>query len=491
MTLLSIGVLLSLAPVAAADSPEVKRSDYLNIVTAYADALLDRGRDTYGGEKSPLIATTLDRKTLKLFEGTELERIRSIPREGWGIRPHDRMLTGANPQHDQNLYQVLYALSEITGDKRYAIEADGTLKWFFENCRSDATGLLPWGEHVGWDFHAESIIDKPAGTAHEYFRPWVLWYRTYRLAPEACEKFALGVWEHQIGNHQTGNFSRHARYDQHGPGTNSEYPRHGGFYIATWAAAYERTRNPIFLTAIETLLDYFDGRRSPKSDAIPAESAARSKGQTVWPPSNLSLAVDLWEGAGKVPQELAKKMRDSASRSDTVFLAIAHDLSPGGPGFVGQAETHTLKPQSYSKGVWKAGYGTGNDTAFANLCLLRHDQVKLQGYRKLIVQTADRYVGRQPDLSVPLHPGTFGNLIFLMVGTYDLTGEQKYLASAEQYAETAIELFLDDSPLPKATSQHDHYEAITMGDTLMMGLLELWAVKNRPRNPPKLIYNDR
>jgi hypothetical protein len=491
MNLLSIGLLLSLAPGAVGDSPKANRPDYLEIVTAYADALLDRGRDTCGEEESPLIATTLDRKTLKLFEGPELERIKNIPQEGWGIRPHDRMPSGANPQHDQNLYQILYALSEITGNRRYAAEADKTLKWFFEHCQSDVTGLLAWGEHIGWDFHTESVIDKPAGTTHEYFRPWVLWDRAYGLAPAACERFALGVWEHQIGDHATGNFSRHAGYDRHGPGRDSEYPRHGGFYIATWAAAYGKTGNPVFLKAIETLLDYFDGRRSPQSDAIPAESAPRSRGQTVWPPSNLSLAVDLWEGAEKVPQALSKKMRHSASRSDAVFLAVAHDLSPGGAGFVGQAEIHTLKPQSYSKGVWKAGYGTGNDTAFANLCLLRYDQVKLEGYRKLIVQTADRYAGREPDLSVPLHPGTFGNLVFLMVKTHDITGEEKYLTSAEEYADTAIGIFLDDSPLPRATSQHEHYEAITMGDTLMMGILELWAVKNRPQDRPKLISNDR
>ena len=491
MTFLSIGVLLGVTSVAAVDSPAEKDRDYLEVVTAYADALLERGRDTYGSQKSPLVATTLDRTTLKLFEGGELERIGNIPREGWGIRPHDRMIGGANPQHDQNLYQVLYALSEITGEDHYAIEADKTLKWFFEHCGSDATGLMPWGEHIGWDFYTESIIDKPAGTTHEYFRPWVLWARSYELAPAACERFALGVWEHQIGDHTSGNFSRHARYDRHGPGTDSEYPRHGGFYIATWTAAYEKTENPVFLTAIETLLDYFDGRRSPKSDAIPAESAPRSKGQTVWPPSNLSLAVDLWEGASKVPSGLAEKMRASASRSDAVFLKIAHDLAPGGNGFVGQTEIHTLTPQSYSKGVWKAGYGTGNDTAFANLCLLRYQQVKLEGYRKLIVQTADRYLGQDPDLSVPLHPGTFGNLIFLMLGVYDLTGEEKYLASATDYANTAVGLFLDDSPLPKATSQHDHYEAVTMGDTLMMGLLKLWVVKNRLENRPRLVYTDR
>ena len=32
--------------------------DYLKVVTAYADALLTHGRDTYGLVRSPLIATT-------------------------------------------------------------------------------------------------------------------------------------------------------------------------------------------------------------------------------------------------------------------------------------------------------------------------------------------------------------------------------------------------------------------------------------------------
>lgn len=41
-----------------------------------------------------------------------------------GIRSGDRTLCGANPMHHQNLYQLLYALTKITGQKRYADEAD-------------------------------------------------------------------------------------------------------------------------------------------------------------------------------------------------------------------------------------------------------------------------------------------------------------------------------------------------------------------------------
>ena len=67
------------------------QADFPAVVRAYADALLEQGRDVYGKEKSPLFATTLDRGSLRLFEGNRLQEIRSIPREGWdepGL--HDR-----------------------------------------------------------------------------------------------------------------------------------------------------------------------------------------------------------------------------------------------------------------------------------------------------------------------------------------------------------------------------------------------------------------
>jgi len=61
--------------------------------------------------------------------------------------------------HDLNLYQVLYALTKITSDTRYAAAADETLAWFFKHCQSPATGLFAWGEHLGWDFNQDGRVD--------------------------------------------------------------------------------------------------------------------------------------------------------------------------------------------------------------------------------------------------------------------------------------------------------------------------------------------
>ncbi|MBN1291302.1 MAG: hypothetical protein JXB48_05625 [Candidatus Latescibacteria bacterium] len=473
-------------------SPQSSAPDYLKVIQDYADTMIEHGRDTYGSEHTPLFAVSLDRKTLRIHDGEALDRILAIERADWGIRSHDRMVQGANPMQDQNLYQVLYALSELTGDQRYANEADKALKWFFEHCQSPTTGLFAWGEHIGWDFNTETIIEKNAGTTHEFARPWMLWDISFRLAPKSCNDFALGLWNHQIADKEQGLYSRHARYDEHGPGIGSEYPRHGGFYIATWAEAYAHTKNPEFLKAIECLVNSYENRRNEKTGGIMAETQSPD---LMWPHSNLSLAVDLWNSAEKVPIELAEKMRACASKTDDVYLKIAHDLSSGGEGFMIHAVTSTLEPgwlrlgkpddtQPHFSDIWATSYGNATDAQIAMLCYLRYRQVPLDGYRTLILDTADRYLTSDPDTTIALYPGALADAIALLLTTYDMTGEKCFLDRADTFGRMAVNIFFDSSPLPRASSKHDHYEAITRGDTLVMDLLLLWLAMDGDRKKP-------
>jgi len=460
--------------------------DYLAVVKAYADAMMEHGRDVYGPTRSPLFAATLDRKTLKLPE--------TPPSAIQGIRPNDRTLTGANPMHDLNLYQVFYALTKVTGDKRYAAAADESLKWFFDHCQSLATGLFAWGEHLGWDFNTEAVL---AGREnHEFYRPWVLWDRSFELSPEACHRFATGLWEHQIADHKEGLFSRHAAYSKHRPDTRSEFPRHGGFYIATWAAAYQHTKDPEMLKAIAVLTDSFERRRNKETGAIPAASKSPDLS---WPPSELSLAVDLWDGAARVPADLAAKQPACASRSDEVFLKLPHDLGPAGKGFVWTASASDHKAGSPGGGskqrsytdTWATGYGEGTDAQVAMLCLLRFQQVKLDGYRRLVLGAADRYLKSEPKESVVLYPGAMGDAIALLLAAHRLTRQNQYIDRADAFAKRSIQVFFSGSPLPRASSKHDHYEAITRADTLAIKLLTLWAARNKPEVDLATVYSDR
>ena len=480
-------------------SSEKKTVDdrYLDIARQYADTMIEHGRDVYGAEQTPLFAVSLDRGFLRIHEGAALEAILAIERSDWGIRSHDRMVQGANPMQDQNLYRVLYALSDITGESVYAQAADDALRYFFTHCQSPVTGLFAWGEHIGWDFSTEAIIDKNAGTTHEFARPWMLWDRSFELAPEPCAGYARGLWDHQIADQDSGYYSRHARYDVHGPGRGSEYPRHGGFYIATWAAAYERTGDQTYLDAIECLVDSYERNRNPDTGALLAETQSPD---LMWPNSNLSLAVDLWDAADKVPDALAEKMRACALKTDDVFLAIKHDLAPGGPGFMIHSVTSTLEPgwlrlgkpddsRRHYSDIWATSYGNATDAQIAVLCYLRNRQVSRDGYRKLILDAAERYMTSDPDTTVVLYPGAPADAIYLMLAAEDLTGDERYMARARELADMAVAIFFDGSPLPRASSKHGHYEAITRGDTLVMALLNLWTRENRPSLD--LAYNER
>ena len=54
-----------------------------------------------------------------------------------------------------------------------------------------------------------------------------------------------------------------------------------------------------------------------------------------------------------------------------------------------------------------------------------------------------------------------------------------------------VQVFFGESPLPRASSTHDHYEAITRADTLAMELLDVWAARNKPEMDLATVYSDR
>lgn len=516
--------------------------DYLQVVTNYADALVTHARDKYGPIRSPLIATTLDRSTFGLLERDYAPTIE-------GVRDRERMFEGANPMHDQNLYQILYALSDLTGDPEYATQADRTLSWFLEHTSHPATDFFAWGEHMGWDFAHERRIYKIGGTLHEFFRPWVLWDRCYLLDPKATFRFAKALWEHQIGDQETGNYSKHALYDQHGPLVNQDEPRHAGFFLRTWAKAYAETQDDRYLedlsvgtwswvfaerrnrsldVAMETLTAYLESRRSPESKAIIADSGTPTKAEPwrsllVLPIDNLSLAVDLEWCASRVEPILAANMRLTASRIDSAFLGLDHD--PDGVGFLTGADKYRLTPygpeESQRSRPWSdraiennfRDYGAfviRSHAAIANLCYERFQQTQHRGYHDLVVETAKFYLASTPDVGnvgepgfitrtlewvigaeVPVYPRMMGQAIELMLNAYEMTGDQRYLTRADQFAAWSVKTFVGDSPLPRASHRSDHYEAATGADALMMSLLELWAVKNGRADEIDLVWVDR
>ena len=449
---------------------EVPSSPFLGVVYRYAEAMLEKGRDSYGEQRSNLFLSALDRGTL--------QPLSHRPPAPAGVREGDRVggaggpLFGANPQHDENLLRVLYTLTGLSGKRDYADAANAELKWFLENTRSPVTNLLPWGEHMSWNVMTdETIPSRASGNSaarHEFARPWMLWDRCLELSPEASHQFALGLWEHQVADHKTGAFDRHAAFYEHQPRDGMDFPRHTGFYIRTWAVDYSHTKDPTMLRAIETLLGRFENKRHPRTGLIEHCSADP---QAI-PASSLSLAIDCDAAARCVPQPLSSRLRAFAKREDEVFCGLPHDLKRKG-GFVMSAEKATGKAVGDCTPLWEARYGSYTTAQVGMMCVARYENTGKTGYRDLIVEAAGAYLKSTPSNNADLWPMTFGHAISLQLAAWRHTSRIEYLDCARELGSMAVEKFWQNTPLPRASSKTEHYESITGADSLALALVEL------------------
>jgi hypothetical protein len=180
-------------------------------------------------------------------------------------------------------------------------------------------------------------------------------------------------------------------------------------------------------------------------------------------------------------------MTKFALKQDLDFLNAPHKFdSVNGQGYAVTLHADTGLPrirsmnQPYTSS-WGSGYGYGPHANVANLCFERHLALKIRHpdlsdkYRGLALVGADQYLSSTPDTSQLLKPDVFASVIRLMLNSYKLTGDRKYLERANYFGQLGIDLFLDeDSSLPKATNQHNHYETITGGPEFMNELLNLY-----------------
>jgi hypothetical protein len=467
-------------------SPKQEPSQaYVAKVQAYADAMIMQARDVYGQEKSPLFASALNRKTMQI--DTSISSIK-IP----GVRWRDRSITGANMIHDISLLKVLYELSEKTGDEIYAAEANKAIGYFFNNCQSEATGLMCWGEHLYWDFVNEDCGFAPNYDYHE-MKPWPFWDQTYQFAPDAAWRFVISEWDHQIHNKETGDFSRHGKYTEHGTYSGFDFPRYAGQFMERWADAYNRPENASrerkeeLLNYIEVVFNrMIDNSNYAESGLLIAGRADQGDhNSVVWLSSNLELARCLEVVAPTVNPELADKMREFALKQDEDFFNAPHKIDSAGGGFAVTLHAKTGLPRTRSMNkpyttTWSSGYGYGTHAGVANTIFGRYNNLKDEHadlsaqYKKMIITVGKKYLNTAPDTTILLKPNEFSNAIKLMLNCYELTSENEYLKRARFFADSGIDLFLSDvSPLPKATNQHDHYESITGGAAFMYQLLKL------------------
>jgi hypothetical protein len=283
--------------------------------------------------------------------------------------------SGATPHDHQNLLRLLYTLTELSTKPKYRDAADTELRWFLSNADSQIF-----------------LSDQP----------WMLWDRCFDLA-EASRTFSLP------GKH-------HFAMD---------FPRVAGFHIRTWATAYARTTNELFLNAIDRLVSSLETHRNSKTGLIQLFPDISHP----WAVSGLSLAIDSDAAARLAPEPVAARLRGLAEGQDRMFCSVRHDLKATG-GFIAGDDLALQAARSTALWIPSAGRYRGHTTAqVAMMCVSRYENTGNVAYRDLVHAGADAYLKPMPAPEDDVWPMTFGHAISLQVAAWRSTAQQKYLGS--------------------------------------------------------------
>jgi hypothetical protein len=439
---------------AEAPKAPVPKSPFIAVIYRYADAMLDKGRDNVGPQKTGLFLSALDRTTF-----APLDRRPPAPS---GVQESERAgavaggaLTGANPQHDENLLRLLYMLSELTTKAKYREAADAELKWLLEEATSPGTRIIPWGRSGSWDVVKDEAISSDDGASAgsgEFFRPWMLWDRCFEIAPESSKQVALRFfgWEDQSPTRE------HAWEDM---------PRQAGFMIRTWSVAYAQTKDPQYLGIIETVLGRIEKKRHSKTGLLEGPDNRSAVAST------LSLAIDCDGASRRVPEPLAGRLRALATKEDEIFCALQDVKATG--GFIVNFDASTATPRSKPTPLWIAADDGATTARIGMTCVSRYENTGRIAYRELIHTAADRYLNALPGEADDVWAGTIGQAISLELAAWRSTAKQIYFDCARQLGEFALSKFFDSGPLPRASLKSEHYETVTGADTLALALVEL------------------
>ncbi|MGI5818603.1 MAG: hypothetical protein ACOX9R_10965 [Armatimonadota bacterium] len=228
-------------------------TERVDAVRAFADGLIEFGRDRYGPRHTPLFVSQLDLETHEIPRGCR-GLYCCAGRGGVGANT-------SNLQFDAGLLRLLDSLTTVTGDGTYANAVDDYLGYFLTQLPDEA-GNFPWGDHRGCDVVADEPIDGP----DEFEVTWLPWARLWAIDSDACLRQFDALRGHVIDERRSWAFNRHYPPGEVPHSMNSS----GGAWIAAWAFAHAQTGEQRYLDWAEGLRDYLWSRRDPATDLLAA-----------------------------------------------------------------------------------------------------------------------------------------------------------------------------------------------------------------------------
>lgn len=162
-------------------------------LTEYGDGVLRLGQ----GSDNPLFA-----------DGVYVESGKPVI---WRF-PDGREVPVSNLTNQQNMFRALYALSGLTGDKRYENALRDNLSYQFEHLQ-DAGGLLYMGGHHFVNFETGEDCGIPEkGEVHELKDCFPFYELMFSVDADAARRYIEAFWNAHVYHWDRLEISRHGKY---------------------------------------------------------------------------------------------------------------------------------------------------------------------------------------------------------------------------------------------------------------------------------------
>jgi len=479
-------------------------TNYLFFVTNCLDTLIQFGTDRYGPKTAPILVSILD---------VETRQCPSNPAaldEQWRVtRRERRNPAGANLLFDQQTLKTLYAVSQVTGQARYAQFADSYVSWYLTNL-VDEKGLLWWGWHRHYDVFRDERLGH-LGNHHELHAiHCIAWDRLWAIDPAAVRTEVEAVWQWHVIDKQTGEVNRH------GDGQRGcDFAMSAGACIEAFAFLYTRTHESVWLDRARLLARYFRDRCDPATGLFPDRpnaGASRFDGSHFVTADTGLFCHSLLKAYELTGEQV---FRDDALAYLKAYRRYGYDARTGrfwgslnldgtpvpGPRLVPEKLSAADYYQVYEPrghlDLWQpyiGGYEHPLATAqvYAYAAHLSHDAAMLDT-AKLFAQLIETNVPPRACLSETwyrgyaekyapegTYAGSYGQVISFFIHLHLLTGDPHYLTLALQTADEAI-AHLYHRGLFRGHPAKPYYEAVDGVGSLLYALLQLELALRQPQ----------
>ena len=191
----------------ALTTAEIAADEFLAAAARYGDTVITHGRDVYGPTKTPMFTRYLHRERLR-----SPASIASMP-PALGGAP--RPIVQTQFDRTQNLLRTLAALSQATGNAKYAEAAMEATAHIFEEYAMPHSGLIVFGNHMTIDLLGDrSYSDGRSGDIFELEVVFPFYDFWHDVSPLKTERFVKGCWEVYVRDWHTMHYNRHAGFNK-------------------------------------------------------------------------------------------------------------------------------------------------------------------------------------------------------------------------------------------------------------------------------------